>query len=90
MDIYHVTTQEILERIARHCPEAMSAYLQCVNRASDIGEIYFSRHLIEVEMSEDFRTFRNNIKKLARENLLLWHPMDDGIAVTMAAVDDDE
>ena len=84
MDIYSVTTQEILERISRHCPEALSAYLQCLNRANNEGTIFFSRELIEVGMSEEWREFRSNIKKLARENLLEWHPFDGGLSVTLS------
>lgn len=90
MDIYAITSQEILDRISRHCPEAMSAYLNCINRANDKGTVFFSRELVEIDMSEDFRAFRNNIKKLARENLLEWHPFNSGISVTLAGSDDHE
>lgn len=90
MDIYAVTTQEILERISRHCPEALSAYIQCLNRADNEGKIFFSRTMVDVDMSDDWRLFRNNIKKLARENLLEWHPIDKGIHVTLADVHEDE
>lgn len=86
MDIYAVTSQEILERISRHCPEALGAYLQCLNRADNKGTSFFSKEMVEVEMSDDWRPFRNNIKKLARENLLEWHPFDDGISVTLADI----
>ncbi len=89
MDIHLLTTQEVLERISRHCPEALSVYLQCLNRANSDGHIFFSHDLIEVEMSEDFRVFRTNIKKLARENLLSWQPFDGGIAVDLANMDED-
>jgi len=84
MDIYAVTSQELLERISRHCPESLYAYLQCINRADIDGTVFFSRDLVEVDMSEDWRRFKTNIKKLARENLLEWHPFNDGIAVTIA------
>ena len=87
MDIHAITTQEILERISRHCPEALSVYLQCINRASADGSIFFSRELVEVNMSEEWRPFKSNIKKLARENLLEWHPFDQGISVTLADPD---
>ncbi len=90
MDLYAITTQEILDRISRHCPEALSAYLQCINRANSEGNVFFSRELVEVNMSEDWHPFKNKIKKLARENLLEWHPFNDGISVTLAAVDVDE
>ncbi len=83
MDIYNITTQEILERISRHCPEAFSAYLNCINRADNDGTIFFSRDIVDIDMSEDWRSFRTNIKKLARENLLEWHPFNKGIQVTL-------
>lgn len=84
MDLYFISTQEILERISRHCPEALCAYLQCLNKVDKNGYVNFTREEIEVAMSEDFRGFRNNIKKLARENLLNWAPMDDGISLSLA------
>lgn len=90
MERYARTSQEVLERVSRHCPEALSTYLHCINRVDDLGNVQFSKNLIEIDMSEDFRTFRNNIKKLARENLLSWVPLDGGISITMAELDDDE
>lgn len=87
--MYSITSQEILERISRHCPEAMSAYLQCINRIDSEGLVFFSRDLVEVEMSENFHVFRNNIKKLARENLLQWLPFNNGISVTLEVNDVD-
>lgn len=90
MDIHAITTQQILEQISRHCPEALSAYLQCLNRANPEGSAFFSRDLIEVEMSDSFRVFRNQIKKLARENLLEWHSFDGGIHITLASASDED
>lgn len=84
------TTQEVLERISRHCPEALSVYLQCINRADGNGEIQFGKNLIEIDLSENFRSFRSNIKKLARENLLSWAPIDNGLHVTLADLNEDE
>lgn len=90
MDLYAITSQEILDRISRHCPNALSTYLQCVNRANEQGQVFFSRDFVEIDMSEGWTRFRNNIKKLAIENLLEWHPFNEGIAVTMAALDENE
>lgn len=90
MDIYAITHQEVLERISRHCPEALWTYLQCVNRCDAHGYIFFPKKMVEVDMSADWRPFRNNIKKLARENLLEWSPLNEGISVQMAALDEDE
>ena len=84
MDIYTLTSQEVLERVSRHCPDALSAYLQCINRATPEGQVLFTKNFVEVDLSEDFRSFRNKIKKLARENLLEWHPFDGGISITLA------
>lgn len=90
MDIYAIITQEILERISRHCPEALSVYIQCINRADNEGKVFFSHVCVDIDMSEEWRSFRNNIKKLARENLLEWHPINNGIHVTLADVHEDE
>lgn len=90
MNIYALTTQEVLERISRHCPQALSTYLQCLNRSETEGTFHFTRHMVEVDMSEEWNAFKKNIKKLAKENLLEWHPLDGGIAVTMADLNADE
>jgi hypothetical protein len=90
MDLYAVTSQEILDRISRHCPEALSLYLQCINRANEDGTIFFSKQLVEVDMSGTWSKFKADIKKLALENLLEWHPFSNGISVTLAAMDEDE
>lgn len=88
MDFYALNSQEILDRISRHCPDALSAYLQCINRADSQGTVFFSRELVEVEMSETWTKFKNSIKKLALEDLLEWYYFNEGIAVTLAEVDD--
>lgn len=90
MDLYAVTSQEVLERISRHCPESLYVYLQCINRADSQGTVFFSKNKVEVDMSEGWTKFRNQIKKLAIENLLEWHPFNNGISVTMAALDENE
>jgi hypothetical protein len=90
MDLYTLTSQEILERISRHCPDALSIYIQCINRADKEGVIFFSRSLVEVDMSESWAKFRNRLKKLALENLLEWHPFRGGISVTLVAFDENE
>ncbi len=87
--MYHITSQEVLERISRHCPESLCAYLQCINRADDSGHVVFSRKMIEEDLSEGFTKFQNAIKKLALENLLEWRSFKGGIAVTLAAIDED-
>jgi hypothetical protein len=90
VNLQNIHQQEILERISQHCPEAMAVYIQCFNRSDKDGNIFFSKQKVDVDMSENWRSFRNNIKKLARESLLEWHPLDDGIAVTLADIYDDE
>ena len=90
MDLYSITTQEILERISRHCPQSMSAYLHCMNRADEHGTVVFTRTQVEIDMSEGWTKFVNHIKKLALENLLEWHPFGKGISVTLAANDGNE
>lgn len=90
MDLYNITSQEILDRISRHCPEALSVYLQCLNRAGEDGNVFFSRQMVEVDMSERWSPFVSRVKKLALENLLEWHPFLDGISITLADINDGE
>lgn len=90
MQKYTITSQEILERISRHCPSALSTYFQCINRANQDGSIHFSREMVDIDMSENWHAFKNNVKKLARENLLEWIPLDGGISVTLADQGDED
>lgn len=89
-DFYKITHQEVLERISRHCPEALWTYFQCTNRCDKEGYVFFTKTMVEIDMSSEWRPFRNNIKKLARENLLAWCPVDEGISVQLADLDEDE
>lgn len=89
MDIHAITTQEVLDKISRHCPDALSTYLQCINLSNERGSAFFSRKMVDVDMSEDWRSFKNRIKKLAREGLLEWHPIDGGISITLADLNED-
>jgi hypothetical protein len=83
MDIYELESQYVLDRISKHCPEALSAYLQCINRADQKGKTFFSHELVEVDMSMSWSKFRNNIKKLALEDLIEWSPLNEGIAISL-------
>ena len=86
MEISAITSQEVLERISRHCPEALSTYLQCLNRANEDGTVHFTKQQVDIEMSEEWHRFRKQIKQLARENLLVWAPMDNGIQVSLSEI----
>ncbi len=90
MDLYAIASQEALDRISRHCPTALSAYIQCLNRANKAGTVVFSRAMVNIDMSLGWTKFRNDIKKLALENLLEWHPTEKGISITLAALDENE
>lgn len=90
MDLYTVTTQQILEQIARHCPSALPTYLQCMNRVDQAGKVFFSKAMVQNDLSESWTKFKNQVKKLAIEGLLEWHPFNGGISVTLAALDENE
>lgn len=86
----HIAYQQILERISRHCPDALSVYLQCLNRMDEKGCVFFPKRTVVMDMSEGWTKFLNKIKKLALEDLLEWHLFDQGISVTLAAIDGNE
>jgi hypothetical protein len=90
MDLYAITSQEVLDRISRHCPTALSTYLQCINRANAEGIVFFDKQLVTHDMSESWTRFKNSLRKLALESLLEWHPFNGGISVTLVAQDEDE
>ena len=90
MDIFNITTQEILDRISRHCPQALSTYLHCINRANECGEFTFSRSMIVNDMSDTYTKFRNNLKHLALENVLEWHQTAKGLRIILADLYDEE
>ncbi len=89
MDIHAITTQQLLETISRHCPSALGTYLHCLNRANHDGDVFLSKQMIQEDMSESWTAFRNNLKKLARENILEWHVLDSGVAITLLEILDD-
>jgi len=90
MDIYAITSQYILDRISRHCPECMSVYLHCINRANSDGSVVFSKDMVETDMSLNWTKFKNQIRKLSLENLIEWHPFDKGISVTLVGQNEAE
>jgi hypothetical protein len=90
MDLYAITSQEVLDRISRHCPTALSTYLQCINRANAEGTVFFDKQLVTNDMSESWAKFKNSIKKLSIENLLEWHLFNGGISITLVSQDEDE
>ena len=91
MDFTEYDKQEILDRISRHCPEAMCVYLHCYNRMDMAGHVILTRKQIEEELCETWTCFKNNLKKLSRENLLTWatNVKKDHIKIIMASVDYD-
>lgn len=84
-----INYQEAIEQISRHCPEALSTYFQCLNRADADKSSYFTRDIVEIEMSESWTKFKNHLKKLACENLICWQPIDNGFYVIVAELDDE-
>lgn len=84
MDLYTITTHENLDRIARNCPRALSAFIHLLCNAKDNGSVILQKRQISDAMSESFTKFRNDLRSLARENLLEWHQMNDTIHVTLA------
>lgn len=88
MDSYVITTQYNLDLISRHCPHCLTTYFHCLNRIDDNREVHFTKEMVDIDMSEDWKRFRKNIKTLAREGLLTWHPFDDGIRILLTIEED--
>lgn len=88
MDSYIFTNQEVLERLSRHCPRAISTYILCLNKQSDSGEVFLPKIEIIKDMSESYTVFKNNLKSLARENLLEWNELNDGLFINLATTEE--
>jgi hypothetical protein len=78
---------EILDRLSRHCPHAISTYVTCIAKSDKKGKCFFSRENITIDMSESWTKFKNNLKDLSRENLIEWVPIDGGLAIGL--IDED-
>jgi hypothetical protein len=87
---YIFTQQEILERLSRNCPRAISTYILCLNGQDDKGNVSFTRDDIEKRCSESYTIFKNNLKALARQNLLMWDEWEDVITISLAELEDYE
>lgn len=82
MDHYVYLSLENIERIARHCPRALSTYIICTTRANE-GKVEFSKEEIINDLSETWCRFRNNLKSLALENILSWKIKGEDVYVTL-------
>lgn len=75
---------EYLNRIADHCPRAMSTYLLCWREADDDLDVMLSKRFILFDYYNSFTRVLNDIKALAREGLLSFTVQDDAIFATLA------
>lgn len=87
MRVDEISSQETIEGLSRHCPECISTYMHCANRINNNRQVFFTKTMVTEEMSESWTKFKNNIKKLACESLLEWHPFNGGIMVTLSRED---
>lgn len=86
MDLSTITTYQILDQIARNCPRALSVFIHLLSRADSKGIVRLEKRQITNDLSESFAKFRNDLRALARENLLEWHQMGDYLHITLSVV----
>lgn len=84
MDLHTITTLHTLDRIARNCPRALSTFVHLICRINNEGKAVLQKQQIVNDLSESYTKFVNDIRALARENLLEWHQMGNTISVTLA------
>jgi hypothetical protein len=89
LDIQTITTLQTLDRIARSCPRALSTFVHLLCRVNNEGKVSFRKEQIINDLSESYAKFRNDIRSLARENLLEWHQKGTSLHVTLALPDVD-
>lgn len=80
-----ITTSKTLYSIAKNCPRSLSTFIHIKSRVDNRGKVTFQKKEIMNDLSESFAKFRNDIRALAREDLLEWHQMGDYLHITLAA-----
>lgn len=84
MDLYTIITHNTLDKIARNCPRALSCFVHLLTRASDEGKVIFHKQQIIDDLSESYVKFKNDLRSLAREDLLEWHERNGALHVILA------
>lgn len=90
MDLYAITTQQQLDQISRNCPRALATYTMILAKACYEGKASFTRKQVTHDLSESYVKFRNDVRALARQDLLEWHEMGDTLQVTLALPEENE
>lgn len=80
---YSLTHQEVLEIITRWCPDSLTTYLACIDRSDDAGYAVFTPVLLRRELFTDVPVFTKHVRNLARQDLLKWYEIDDGVLVKL-------
>lgn len=77
---------EYLMFAAKNCPSAVYTYINLWRDQDSDHRIFRTRHQIRDEHSESWTCFLNNIRKLAREDLLEWtfSKDEDSVIIIMA------
>ena len=63
---------EYLLFAAKHCPSAVYTYINLWRTQDSEHRIFCTRNLIRDEESESWTCFVNNLRKLAKQDLLEW------------------
>jgi hypothetical protein len=59
--------------------------MHIISRASSDGTVVFSQKQITDDFSESWTKFRNDLRALARQNLLEWHQIKNVIRIEIAS-----
>lgn len=74
---------DILDRIARHCPRALSAYILCLRHADENGRCMFTADDLKYDLGESPTIFRNNLNQLSKEGIISWCTLNHKYAVDL-------
>lgn len=80
---------DILDKIARHCPRALSTYLLCVKMRNSEGLCVLTQDNIKCDFGESATIFRNNLNHLKREGLLEWYPINKRYHIKLLETDEE-
>ncbi len=88
MDDARLLSIEYLNRIADHCPRALSTYLLCWQHSNDGLDCVITREIITLEHHSTYTRICNDLRALAHEGLLEFWQTELAIHVTLAGHED--
>ena len=81
MDKIEAVDFETLDRISRHCPQALTTYLSCVLHSRGEQQTTIDRQYVEDIFLISWTKFKNHLRALTAEMVIHHHVLGDSALV---------